>query len=70
MGRNTWDERGKTRMWYGLNEWIAGGIRGEFMGYSVPSYDDEQGLDVMKLLSSSLLSFFMMLDLSTYSVFV
>ena len=26
-------------------------------------YDDEQGLDVMKLLSSSLLSFFIMLDL-------
>jgi len=70
MGRNTWDERGKTRMWYGLNEWIAGGIRGEFMGYSVLSYDDEQSLDVMKLLSSSLLSFFMMLDLSTCYLFV
>ena len=57
-------------MWCGLNEWIAGGIRGEFMGYSVLSYDDEQGLDVMKHLSSSLLSFFLTPDLSTCSLLV
>jgi len=54
----------------GLLAASVGSTTWEFMGYSVLNYDDEQGLDVMKLLTSSLLSFFMMLDLSTCSLFV
>lgn len=38
----------------------------EFMGSSTLGYDDEQSLYAMKLLSSSLQSLFMMLDLSFF----
>lgn len=59
MRRKTWYRRGTTHGCDVVWKWIAGGIRGS----RCLGYVDEQGLDVMKLLSSSLLFFVMMLDL-------